>query len=331
MPELRKDPIVGRWVIIASERSKRLFDFQSTVSPEKKASCPFCYGNEGRTPPEILSYRDAATEANSSGWTIRVVPNKFPALEAEGEMNRAGEGMFDKMNGVGAHEVIIETPNHEANLHDLREREVEDILWAYRDRILDLRKDKRFRYVLVFKNKGEAAGATLSHPHSQLIATPIIPKRVKEELSGSESYFRYKERCVYCDMVRQEILDQKRLVIESADIVAFTPFASKFPFECWLLPKKHCSNFEEIQKHEISDLARVLKETISRMSKALGNPPFNYILHTAPTQQSGIEHYHWHLEIMPTLTRVAGFEWGTGFYINPTSPEEAAEYLRNVR
>ncbi len=283
MPELRKDPVVGRWVIIASERSKRLIELKSEPVVRQSKGCPFCNGNESKTPPEILSYRSASTGPDTPGWSLRVVPNKFPALQIEGELNRQGVGMFDQMSGVGAHEVIIETPDHRENIQDMKERTVEDILWAYRDRILDLQKDDRFRYIMIFKNKGEAAGATLEHPHSQLIATPVIPKRVKEELAGGESYYKYKERCVYCDIIRQEIQDQKRVVVESGDIISFTPFASKFPFECWILPKKHHSNYEQIQKHEISDLARVLKNTISRMAKALGDPPFNYILHTAPT------------------------------------------------
>lgn len=328
MPELRRDPIIGRWVIIAAERSKRPDDFVSLdEQPQGDGVCPFCPGNENKTPPEVLAYREPGTLPNQPGWRLRVVSNKFPALRIEGQLNRRGEGMYDKMNGIGAHEVIIETPDHDKRLAGLEQSQIEDILWAYRDRTLDLKKDPRFKYILIFKNQGRAAGASLSHSHSQLIATPIVPKRVTEELAGASEYHEYKERCVFCDMVSQELRERVRLIGENDDFVAIEPFASRFPFETWIIPKIHEAHFEEATKHEFAQLATILKETMGRLKKTLKEPPYNYVVHTAPYVNDYSREYHWHIEIMPKLTRVAGFEWGTGFYINPTSPEEAARYL----
>jgi len=330
MPELRKDPVTSRWVIISTERGKRPSDFSPEPPRARSGFCPFCPGNEAKTPPEILAYRPNGGPPNSSGWDLRVVPNKFPALQIEGELNRQGEGIYDKMNGLGAHEVIIETPEHEATLATLPEERVEEVLWAFRDRIVDLKKDPRFQYILVFKNHGEAAGASLEHPHCQLIATPIIPKRVREEVDGAREYYRYKERCVYCDMVRQERQERTRLITENDHFVALAPFASRFPFEIWLLPRSHDPYFEDAQKQEYVSLAKALRETLRRMDRVLNNPPYNFIIHNSPLRGDDHLHYHWHIEIMPKLTRIAGFEWGSGFYINPTPPEEAATFLRQA-
>ncbi|MCK5533745.1 galactose-1-phosphate uridylyltransferase [bacterium] len=330
MPELRKDPIIGRWVIISTERGKRPSDFSIEPEVSNVGFCPFCAGQEDKTPPEIIAYREETSEKDSPGWWVRVVPNKFPILQIEGHLNRAGEGMYDRMNGVGAHEIIIETPDHHKEIFELENKNIEDIIWVYRNRIIDLKKDVRFQYILIFKNRGTGAGALLSHPHSQLIATPIVPKRVKEELRGAKSYYEYKERCVFCDIVRQEINTRERLIIENEDFVVVEPFAPRFPFETWILPKVHACRFEDIQKREVISLARVLKEILERINKVLDNPPFNYIIHSAPLNNAGLPYYHWHIEIIPKLTKVAGFEWGTGFYVNPTSPEEAAKFLREV-
>ena len=330
MPELRKDPVTSRWVIIATERGKRPSDFGPEPERKRSGFCPFCPGNEDKTPPEVLAYRDTGGPANSAGWRLRVVPNKFPALQIEGELSRQGDGMYDKMNGIGAHEVIIETPQHGDTIGSMSERGVEDILWACRDRILDLKKDPRFRYILLFKNHGEAAGASLEHPHSQLIATPIIPKRVQEELDGAKEYYNYKERCVFCDMVRQEMNQGVRVVTQNEDFVAIAPFAARFPFETWILPKTHDPFIEDAQKNEYVSLSRVLREMVLRMEKVLTTPPYNLMIHNSPLRETDGRFYHWHLELLPKLTRVAGFEWGSGFYINPTPPEDAAKFLREV-
>jgi len=330
MTELRRDPVIGRWVIISTERGKRPSDFGKEIETGVGKFCPFCPGNEDKTPPEILAYHDPTREKNGPGWWVRVVPNKFPALQIEGGLNRQGEGMYDKMNGVGAHEVVIETADHAIDFPDLQDKRAEDVLWAFRDRIMDLKKDPRFEYILVFKNKGAAAGASLSHPHSQLIATPVVPRNVRELVNGSKNYYEYKERCVFCDMIKQEMTTGQRIVAENDDFVAFVPFAARFPFEVWIIPKVHDSDFEDVQKHEVVNLTRLLQGVLRRVKDVLDNPPYNFIILNSPLRESKLAHYHWHLEIMPKLTKVAGFEWGSGFYINPTPPEEAAKFLREA-
>jgi len=329
MPELRKDPVTSRWVIISTERGKRPSDFGTEPERGRSGFCPFCPGNEDKTPPEVLAYRQNGS-ANGPGWQVRVVPNKFPALQIEGLLNRQGDGMYDKMSGVGAHEVVIETPEHGETLAGMRDQQVEDLLWAFHDRVLDLKRDQRFRYILIFKNYGRAAGASLEHPHSQLIATPIIPKRVREELDGAKEYYDYKERCVFCDIVRQELSQGLRVIGENDDFVATAPFAARFPFETWILPKAHHPFFEDAEKHEYVNLSRLLRDVLLRMEKVLTNPPYNLIIHSTPLRETDGRYFHWHIELMPKLTHVAGFEWGSGFYINPTPPEEAAKYLRDI-
>ncbi|MBI3071326.1 MAG: galactose-1-phosphate uridylyltransferase [Deltaproteobacteria bacterium] len=330
MPELRKDPVIGRWVIIATERAKRPDEFKHDKIVPKGGFCPFCSGNEDKTPPEVLAYRTPESHANGKGWRVRVVPNKFPALMIEGGLNREGDGVYDKMNGVGAHEVIVETPDHSKSLCDLTAKEVEEVLWAFRDRILDLRKDTRFKYILLFKNHGAAAGASLEHTHSQLIALPVVPRTVHSEMYGAREYYNFKERCVFCDVVRQELEAGKRLILENADFAVISPYAPRFPFETWILPKVHDAHFEDCKTNEYANLAAALRTTLRRLNIALNNPPYNFILHTLPLTEKSSPYYHWHIEIMPILTRVAGFEWGSGFYINPTPPEDAAEFLRGL-
>ncbi|TKS57732.1 MAG: galactose-1-phosphate uridylyltransferase [Nitrospira sp.] len=332
MPDLRRDPIVGRWVIISTDRSGRPHDFAQLqpVRPISTAICPFCHGQERLTPKEIMAYRPLPAEPNSPNWTVRVVPNKFPALQVEGDMGREGLGLYDRMNGVGAHEVIIESPNHTEGLADLPPKKIEDVVWAYRDRIIDLKKDLRFRYILIFKNHGAAAGATLEHSHSQLIALPIVPTSVIEEIDGCRAHYEQKERCIYCDILRQDLSDGDRIVAENSEFICLTPFAPRFPFEMWVLPKRHAAYFEESQKSQFEFLAPILSECLRRMDKVLARPPYNFILHSSPLHERTGEYYHWHLEIIPKLTQVAGFEWGTGFYINPVSPEESAKNLREA-
>jgi len=331
MPELRKDPIHGRWVIISTERGRRPSDFVTEERRGIGGFCPLCEGNEDRTPPEIVAFRNDGTPSNSPGWTLRVVPNKFPALRIEGNLDREGEGMYDKMNGVGAHEVVIETPRHSETIATLPLKGVENVLWAYRARIVDLRRDQRLRYVLVFKNHGVSAGASLEHPHSQIIALPVVPRRVAEEIEGAKAYFQYKDRCVFCDIIRQELQQRKRIVSENKSFLSVAPFASRFPFETWILPKTHYPSFEEMESSRYEEAAQILSETLQKMNRVLNDPPYNYIIHTSSFSGSDNDHYHWHFEIMPKLTKVAGFEWGTGIYINPTPPEEAAEYMREAQ
>jgi len=332
LPELRKDPVTGRWVIISTGRSKRPSDFHLERAKMITGEfCPFCAGRESMTPPEVLAYRGNGNGPNSPGWDLRVVPNKFPALQVEGNLDREGEGLFDRMNGIGAHEVIIETPDHRKTLSTMTETEIERVLWAFRERILDLKQDRRFRYIVVFKNHGATAGATLEHTHSQLIALPIVPDFVREEIDGARRHYQAKERCVFCDIIRQELSAGRRVIHENADIVALAPYAPRFPFETWMLPRSHGSRFEDASRQTYESLARMIKWVLMRMDKALENPAYNLIIHSSPLSEETTDFYHWHIELIPKLTRTAGFEWGTGFYINPTSPEEAAQVLRAAR
>ncbi len=331
MPELRKDPISGGWVIIAVERGKRPTDFASPpVQRRKGGFCPFCPGNEYTTPPEIMAFRPSSTQPNTAGWTLRVMPNKFPALQIYGDLNRSGEGMFDKMNGIGAHEVIIETPDHLLSLATMPPKAVEDVLWAYYQRLSDLKKDSRFKYVLIFKNEGDAAGASLEHSHSQLIALPIVPKLVREEVDSCRHYFEFKERCIFCDVINQELEDGKRVIYENSGYIAIAPYAPRSPFETWILPKKHESMFNPPDK-SFSALADALQRALKQTDRILDTPPYNFIIHTSPFTEELNEYYHWHIELMPKLTNIAGFEWGSGFYINPTPPEEAARFMREAK
>jgi UDPglucose--hexose-1-phosphate uridylyltransferase len=332
MAELRRDPIVGRWVIIDDTNPKKPGDFN--VGPhhyDDATNCPFCYGNEHMTPPEIQSFRHEKTIPNTPGWQIRVVPNKFPALQIEGELNRRGLGIFDMTNGIGAHEVIIESPYHSKDIADLELPEIEKILDMYCQRSRDLAKDKRFKYIMIFKNYGGAAGATLDHNHSQLIALPMTPKNVLEELTGSRKYYEFRERCIFCDLLRQEEEEKERILAQNNNFIAFCPFVPRFPFEMWIMPKIHKLFYCEITREEITELAKILKEVLLRMKIALNDPPYNFIIHTSPIDGEARPGYHWHMEIMPRLSRVAGFEWGTGFYLVPTPPEVAIKYLRDVK
>jgi UDPglucose--hexose-1-phosphate uridylyltransferase len=330
LPELRKDPVIGRWVIIATDRVRRPSDFvREPVIIQGGRFCPFCPGNEKKTPPEVLSYRNGGS-SDEPGWSVRVIPNKFPALRVEGTLERHGEGMYDKMDGIGAHEVIIESPDHNATLGELPEKQIESVLWAFRDRILDLKKDTRLRYILIFKNHGEIAGATLEHTHSQLIALPVVPRFVREEIDGARRYFDFKERCVYCDMVRQDAASGVRVALETDSLLALCPYAPRFPFETWIMPRRHSSHFETADAGLIENLAWVLRTLLRKMDRVLERPPYNWVLHTSPIHEGPLTHYHWHIEVIPHLVKVAGFEWGSGFYLNPTPPEEAARFLREA-
>jgi len=234
------------------------------------------------------------------------------------------------MNGIGAHEVFIESTEHDKEMSELPVEHIQQVLWAYRERVADLKKDKRFRYILVFKNHGEAAGASLEHPHTQLIAMPVVPKLVTEELNSMSLHYELKERCIVCDIIEQEVASGKRVVYQNDRFLAYEPFAPRFPFETWIVPLAHASAFELMPVEDYRSLAVCMKETFQRLNLALNNPPYNFVVHTAPCKDPFLEHYHWHIEIMPKLTKVAGFEWGTGFYINPTPPEDAAQYLREI-
>jgi UDPglucose--hexose-1-phosphate uridylyltransferase len=261
---------------------------------------------------------------------VRIVPNKFPALQIEGNLDKRGDGMYDLMNGVGAHEVVIECPHFETNMSRLSVDNIREVLWAYRDRLVDLKRDPRLVHGLIFKNKGAAAGASLEHSHSQLIVSSVVPISVWEEMTGSLEFYNFRGRCIYDDMIQQELANGSRIVLDTPGFVVFCPFAARFPFETWIVPKLHSSHYENIPRQGIEELGMVLKTVLGKLALALDDPPYNYVLHTAPFDSTELPHYRWHFEIFPRLTRVAGFEWGSGFYINPVMPEEAAEFLRGI-
>ncbi|HER24241.1 MAG TPA: galactose-1-phosphate uridylyltransferase [Candidatus Atribacteria bacterium] len=338
MTELRKDPIIDNWVIISTERGRRPLDYKIKTEEKRKSNCVFCEGNEDKTPPEIFSFREEGTSENTPGWKVRVVSNKYPALKMEDKkIVLKKDGMLSKMDGLGVHEVIIETPHHDKNIDNLTIDQIVLILKTYRQRYLDLSKDKRIKYILIFKNYGIDGGASLEHPHSQLIGTPIIPQRIKEELAGAKEYFNFTRRCIFCDYITQELKSKERLIKEAEEYVVISPFAARFPFETWILPKYHHACYEKASNSHILGLARIMKEILSKINKKLNNPPYNFIIHTAPSQEFSIREcsdldkkYHWHIEIIPRLNKIAGFEWGSGFYINTISPEEATKILTNI-
>lgn len=343
MPELRRDPVIGRWVIISTERAKRPDQFSSTaVEKEEMApgeKCPFCEGNESLTPPEIYALRKPGTQPNKPGWEIRVVPSISPLLQIDGNLDRHGHSMYDIMNARGAHEIVIESPSHVTESKLTKDQLVKSINVVL-DRIHDLEKDPIIKYVLIFKNYGMAAGGGhIQHSRTQLIGTPVNLKRVKEELAGAKTYYDYKDRCIFCDIIKQEMKTKQRVVAESASYVAIMPFASRFPFETWIMPKTHSCDFYKLDRNNVPDLVDTLRLVFAKMRKVIGEFPFNLVLHTAPFRRDlnkrgyweTIEKdYHWHFEILPILTRVAGFEWGSGFYINPLPPEDACKAVKEA-
>lgn len=331
MAELRKDPVVGRWVIVNVDDSQEPATFEKEDhSLKQQATCQFCNGRENQTPPEIEVVRPGHTAPNTPGWSVRVVANKFPALRIEGELDRRGVGIFDMSNGIGAHEVVIETPIHTKEMADFTVQEMRDVVRKYHSRSVGLSQDKRFRYVLIFRNFGESAGASLEHSHSQIIALPMVPKYVLEELEGAQYYYGYRGRCIFCDMITQEYQDKERIVAENKDFIVFCPFTPRYAFESWIMPKRHSAHFTDMSEEEQYSLACSLKEILGRLKLCLSNPSYNFFLHTAPVQYEKKETYHWHIEIIPKLTRIAGFEWGTGFYVVPTDPHRAAKHLRAI-
>jgi len=338
--ELRWDPLKNNWVIITKGRGRRPQDFLQQRARVTMTACPFCNGNEDKTPPEIYAYRPNGSQPNQPGWQVRVIPNKFPALRIEGELENQAEGLYDRMNGIGAHEVIIEHPEHDRSLTDLSHEEIFEVLKAFRTRMLDLRRDSRFRYIFIFKNFGIEASANVPHSHSQLIAVPLIPPLVATELATCREHFQRKERCLVCDLLRQERNTKERIVRDDGNFLVFTPFASRHPFELMIAPLGHSHDYTLQTDQQLLLLADTLRDTLRRLRSILRDPPYSFILHSAPPMHlrwgrpdywaSLPSDFHWHIEIAPKLTNVAGFEWGSGFQMNPTPPEEAAAFLRNA-
>ncbi len=339
MSELRWDPLKRHWVIIAADRGRRPNDFFVEPKPTPMTSCPFCYGNEDKAPREIFAIRPSGPP-DSPNWRVRVIPNKYPVLRVEGELKSRGHGLYDVMNGIGAHEIIIETPDHEKGMADLSVDELVDVLTAYRARLLDLRQDLRLRYMVLFKNYGVRAGASLSHSHSQLIAVPLVPPMTVTELHACREFFDVKGRCFMCDIIEFELRAGERIVREFPDYVVLAPFASCLPFELRLYPRFHSHEFSLLEDGQLAGLAVAMKDMLLRLREVLKNPAYNFIIHTAPSLLprpgrpdfwSSIEYdFHWHIELVPRITEIAGFEWGSGFHINSVPPEDAAAFLRGV-
>lgn len=326
MPELRKDPVVSRWVIIAPERADRPNAHLRAQHEPDEQTCPFCPGNEAMTPHEVRR----AGGRGGTGWTSRVVPNGFPALRVETQMARSGNGLFDQMAGVGAHEVLIETPEHALPLSRQSQEQVQALFLAAKERMIDLSRDLRLKSIVFFKNHGVAAGATLSHSHSQLIALPLVPPELSEELRCAQDHFERKERCVFCDVLKQELEQRVRVVHENDGFVVLSPYAARSPFELWILPRQHRAIFEQAEPRELLLFAEALRTVLRKLDVALERPAYNFYLHTLPLREPLNGYYHWHLELKPMLTQQAGFEWGSGVTINPTPPEEAAAFLRKT-
>jgi len=329
MSVIRHDPTTKEWVIIATERSKRPHDFKkgarARLLAPREVSCPFCSGNEAMTPQEVLRIPNR----EGKGWAVRVVPNKFAALTPKGDSRRREDGpLFREMDGVGHHEVIIETPVHNRLIPLMDDTEVEQVIHAYRERYLALRQDKRVKLIVIFKNHGEAAGTSLEHPHSQLVATPVVPASIRHRYDVAIQYYDATGRCLYCDIVEAERKTDERVVLETEDFLVFHPFASQSPFETWIAPKQHRPSFGEITLEECRALAVVLKTTLARLAEALNDPDYNFVIHTAPIGDEDEEYYLWHIQILPRLTTMAGFEIGSGMRINIAKPEETARFLR---
>ncbi len=333
MPELRKDLITGDWVIIATERAKRPDKFrgqpQAEASVTDTESCPFCAGNEYMTPKEVFSIgasRDS--KPDRQGWQVRVVPNKFPALISGLPLHTKKKGIYDTMEGFGIHEVVILTPRHICDISRLPRTGLVSMLEAYRQRIARLKMDEKIKSIIIMHNQGREAGASLDHIHSQLFALPIIPPEIGKEIKGTIAYFNYHKHCALCDILDFEDKEKIRTVWQDKHFAVLQPFASKSPFETWIVPKKHSPYFDEISDEEIKSLAFCLKLILDFFYEDLDNPAFNYFIHTSPTLIDTSKYFHWHLELLPKLTIKAGFEMGTGVNINITTPESTAEYIK---
>lgn len=329
MPEFRQNLLTNEWVIIASERAKRPEDFQAREKarpalPEFSASCPFCPGNEAQTPPATL------TIERNGKWAVRAVPNKFAALQNDIAFQPKRVGEFLKATGYGIAEVIVETPRHDLTLATMDDESVEIVVKAYKERYQSAAMGKQICFVNIFQNHGVQAGTSLEHPHSQLIATPIIPPHVRNPIEQAVRYYDTHGQCIYCMMLAEEIRRHERLIMETDHFISYAPYASRTPFEVRIMPKKHQGSFADIGDREISDFAGLLRNTLARIYIGLGNPDYNFIIRSAPVGDETAKYFHWYLLIIPKLTTPAGFEIGTGIYINVTYPEQCAEFLRSI-
>ena len=327
MAELRKEPITRMWVVITNDHPRGPSDYLPFKPPyqfpEAEGPCPFCPGNEGMTPKETFSL-----SREGGGWSVRVIPNKFPFFRIEGEFDRRPEGMYDVMEAIGAHEIVIEASEHKQSLAFMDPPQIEKVLIAYRERLIDLEGDRRFQQFLILKNY---PGLFNRHPHSHIVAMPVIPRRIDEEILGILDYYQRKERCIFCDIIKEEISSKKRVILETVHFLIFSPFASRFPFETWIIPKTHSPDFHRMNGEEMEDLSIAIRSLFIRFYKLLSDPPYSLTFHTSPVQSRfHRSEYHWHIETRLRIGLREGFEWGTGFFVNPTPPEDAAAYLREI-
>ena len=330
---LRRDPLNKIWVVFAPEKVRTIV----VGSSENEANFdvdPFVPGVESATGPDIL--RSSVPLYSMGGWSSRVFPAKNPILRVENDKNSRGRGLYDSMSRLGAHEVVVETPKSGVSMDQLSVEEIADAIKIIFDRIADLRKDTRFRYISVTKSRGAAAGGQINHNYSEIKAYPFIPPFVKAKLDNSLEYYRAKERCLLCDIIDQEISDRKRIVEEHDNFIAFCPYASRFPFEIMILPKKHGRILSEDTASSTVDFARILKPVMTKLRIGLNSPAYNMVFHYLPVNSgAGAEAesaaYHWHLEIIPRITVISAESFENGVFVNPTLPEDAAEFLRNIR
>jgi len=336
MTQLRQDPGTREWVIIAAERAKRPKDFTKApraaedLPPTHDPKCPFCPGNEGMTPPEVLAYADGPRQPNGPDWKLRVIPNKFAAVSFGGSQERYLDGMFRSMDGLGSHEVVVETPRHDLSIGTMPVERVQQVLAAYRDRLSALNSDERVSLVTIFRNHGVGAGTSLVHPHSQIVATPVVPLHVRHRLDAWRDYYDDNGSCSLCDMLAAELEAETRVVMQTDHFAVICPFASRSPMETLIIPKAHRATLGTDGEGELADLARVLSTLMGAFHEAMSDPDYNYVVRTAPSEELTADYIHWSVKVVPRLSTPAGFEIGSGMYINATPPEDAAAFLREA-
>lgn len=330
MSELRQDPVSGHWVIIAPDRARRPNTASGLAAFAAEADDPFAEGRESETPGELLAYRRSGTVPDTPGWTVRVVPNKFPAVVSGELPHIVADPLFRSVSGVGSHEVIVESPLMETCLSRLEPTQVREVFRCYRDRLLFHRQQQTCAHALVFKNKGVGGGATLAHTHSQLIASPWIPTAIERELQHCERYWRDYRRNLFADLLEREVAAGQRIVATTDNFLAVCPFASRVPGETWILPRGAEDVFELSADDIISECADLVRETLCRLDRVWTDLPYNFVIHSTPCSLSSQPWYRWHLEIIPRIGNTAGFEWGGGVYINSVPPETAARRLREA-
>jgi len=328
LQQMRKDPVSDRWVIIAQDRALRPGAGKKVVAQKSNDDhCPFEPGMEQETPGSRLVYE------KDGRWTLRVVDNKYPALSVQEPFAEKTRGVYVSSQGYGYHEVVIESPDHEEKIWSMKPKKLDEIITAYIQRSIEISCDKNIKYIQIFKNYGRQAGATIDHPHSQIVATPTVPVSTSYELKGAERYYKDNKKCVFCDILTQEESEGERIIFQNPGFIAFEPFASRFPYETWIMPRNHSDSFLCLRDdgQSVRNLSYALKGSFELLYRLLGDFPFNLVLHTSPFCSETQRYYHWYFEIIPRLYNLAGFEWGTGYNINSIPPEKAAYELKSLK